>query len=838
MSMTLDNTSRQYWAERAGMSIIVPWEEPKDGGKTLNELYPDGEFTYPEEWIRPYFGQNPVFGFDEVGWVVYVRTYSRETGGHVMETWTDTTRRVWEGNFNIKFTHGQFDKSATLREACRAFHMAWHLGIIPPGRSLWMSGSEYMKTRIGGGDALNNCWGINAEPMPVTGDGPVKVSTPFRFAIDEAMKGGGVGMSIRRKHVEKMPLVKNSVELLIACHHMHPNVDEVKPDFRDSIPAEMVDENTDVYVLEDTRQGWGEALARVIDAHFNGTKRVILDFTSIRPYGKRLTFGGRASGPGPLSKLRKINEIINARYVDEATVLSYYGGFVDYTEMDAREQYQYESGMEGHCVAAEDAEMDWTGKLRPIDCGDICQLCGTIVVAGNIRRTAIILLGDEEDRDFVESKNYAKVGWEPSQWRWSSNNSISIGPDTTYDHLRNNVAPDIYYNGEPGYVNLELAQNYGRIIDGLNPGCDEWVSIFNPCGEISLEGGHYDPDTGMWYGGEPCNLFEISPLNLYLLGFDYIEACEIGARFAYRVTFTEYEWEMTRNTIKKNRRIGVAITGVTDWSIVAFNEHIVTGVDAAGEPMFCKPYVHTLDMMFHAVSLAGKLQAHHNGTNPPIKNTTVKPSGSVSLLLGNAPGQHFHWGDWMIRRVTASVHSPVVDAAIAAGYKVEPKILGRNDDGTPNLDPKTAVIEFVTKAPTAGHPLFRNASQVPLWEQAMVQESLAAYWADNAVSATLNFFKAPKGDTVAEAVILDEIARVLNRAKTRIKSTSLLPYFTGADDEGNPYDQLPYEPITEAEYHARKAKLKGSIIDFFSGVIRDEDLDASFECQGGACPIR
>jgi adenosylcobalamin-dependent ribonucleoside-triphosphate reductase len=693
-----------------------------------------------------------------------------------------------------------------------------------------------MKTRLGGGDALNNCWGINAEPMPVTSKGPVLVSTPFRFGLDEAMKGGGVGMSIRRKHVEKIPLVKNKVELYIACHSTHPNVAEVEPDFTDEIPAGLVDERTDVYVVEDSRQGWGEALARLIDAHFNGTHRVILDFTQIRPYGKKLTFGGRASGPGPLKKFRKINEIINARY-EASLVHDIWGrGDQSYTLYDARAQRAFEAG-QYHYENGWDTPTDWTGKLRPIDCSDIMQLEGTIVVAGNIRRTAIIILGDEEDRDFVESKNYAKVGWEPSQWRWASNNSISIGPETTFEHFRNNVAPDIYYNGEPGYVNLWLAQNYGRIVDGMQPDVDCLVSIFNPCGEISLEGGHYDEQADTWYGGEPCNLFEISPLNCYLLGFDYLEVCEIGARFAYRVTFTEYEWEMTRNTIEKNRRIGVAITGVTDWSIVAFNSNIVQGVDEAGEPIYCPEYIEALDTMYNAVKLAGLLQAKANGTNPPIKNTTVKPSGSVSLVLGNAPGQHFHWGDWMNRRVTASVHSPIVDAAIAAGYHVEPKILGRNTDGTPNYDLKTAVITFPTKAPTAGHPLFRNAAQVPLWEQAMVQESLATYWADNAVSATLNFHKAPKGDLEAEGKVLDEIARVLDRAKTRIKSTSLLPYFTGADDEGNPYDQLPYEPISEQEYLERKAKVK-DIKQFFSGVIRDEELDQSFECQGGHCPIR
>lgn len=120
----------------------------------------------------------------------------------------------------------------------------------------------------------------------------------------------------------------------------------------------------------------------------------------------------------------------------------------------------------------------------------------------------------------------------------------------------------------------------------------------------------------------------------------------------------------------------------------------------------------------------------------------------------------------------------------------------------------------------------------------MVQESLAYVWADNAVSATLNFTRAPKGDKEAEAKVLDEIAQVLFRAKDRIKSTSLLPYFSNTDDNGTPYDQLPYEAITEDEYNRRKAKLKGSLVDFYEGGVVNDDLDESFECSGGNCPVR
>src|SRR5690606_22898162 len=97
-----------------------------------------------------------------------------------------------------------------------------------------------------------------------------------------------------------------------------------------------------------------------------------------------------------------------------------------------------------------------------------------------VRRTALILIGDNDDREFVESKNYAlEANKTASQWRWASNNSVDIGVDTDRETLRG-MAVNIYYNGEPGYVNLELSRNFGRIIDGFQKDIDGEVEVFNP----------------------------------------------------------------------------------------------------------------------------------------------------------------------------------------------------------------------------------------------------------------------------------------------------------------------------------------------------------------------
>jgi ribonucleoside-triphosphate reductase (thioredoxin) len=248
-----------------------------------------------------------------------------------------------------------------------------------------------------------------------------------------------VGVNVQRKYVNQVPKVENRLDLRFICNPNHSDYNtELKPlgvsgvyqDETDGIPF---------FNVPDSREGWAEALGKVIDAHYEGITELVIDISDIRPRGSDIKgFGGIASGPAPLVQmLTKVNEILNRRVGDYVT---------------------------------------------PTEWGDVIQLIGTCVVAGNVRRTALILIGDQDDKEFVESKNYSlEKNKTASQWRWASNNSVDIGVDTDRETLRN-MAVNIYYNGEPGYVSIELSRNFGRIIDGFQADIDGEVEVFNPCG--------------------------------------------------------------------------------------------------------------------------------------------------------------------------------------------------------------------------------------------------------------------------------------------------------------------------------------------------------------------
>jgi ribonucleoside-triphosphate reductase len=769
-----------------------------------------------ESFLEQYRNKQPKWGFGGLGYIVYLRTYARKMfGGNVLERWDQTVQRISEGNFRIEAKRlaeiGKLNgaKVAELTtEMERFYHLVFNLVMTPPGRGLWMSGTEYAEKV---GDAENNCWGVSMRPQPFNSGEEKRVSFAPVFTFDQAMKGGGVGINIQRKYVNQVPKVENALELRFICEPTHADYYSELLNLNVLTSEEGFNAEQDAdysIVVDDSREGWADALRRVIDTHYNGIRRIVIDISDIRPRGTDIKgFGGVASGPAPLvTMLTKVNEILNRRVNDYVT---------------------------------------------PTEWGDVVQLIGTCVVAGNVRRTALILIGDQNDKEYVESKNYSlPQNLEASQWRWASNNSVDISVNTDRETLRN-LSVNIYYNGEPGYVNVELSRNFGRIIDGFQKDIDGEVEIFNPCGEITLP------------NASPCNLFEINLPRVHDLiakGIEgenlYEEVAYLAARYAYRITFRHYEWEATRDVVYRHRRLGVGITGITDWVLMKFGKKAILGFDTEGNAIFNEEVTQELDKLYRYVKDSNIGQASDLDANPSIKVTTVKPSGTVSLLMGCSPGQHYHWAPFMIRRVRMATSAPLIPILEQCGYHIEPAVKGFNADGSYQYDPTTLVVEFPVKAPTADHENFQSAGDVPLREQAALQALLATYWSDNAVSATLSFKKAQakpvyfedgtmlldkfgqpelKVDKREEDAVIDEIADILDRYKGVIKSTSLLPHATDT------YPQMPYEEISEEKYAKMVAKIVAKPWELIDGDIKaeeDEVDDVIGECSSGSCPIK
>jgi ribonucleoside-triphosphate reductase len=425
-------------------------------------------------------------------------------------------------------------------------------------------------------------------------------------------------------------------------------------------------------------------------------------------------------------------------------------------------------------------------KLRSIDVLDICNIIGGIVVSGNVRRSAQIAIGDPDDYLFLRAKNWS-LGNIPN-WRAMSNNTIYADD---FSHISNEIWSNGYIldsetglaKGEPyGFFNLPLSQKYGRLKDGLMkdsnlyPTDEDNVVGTNPCGEISLA------------SYECCNLSE-----LYLNNISSKEELIACAKLLYKtqkaIAALPFIHEETNKIVHKNMRLGLGVTGICQ------------SLDK----------VEWLDLCYKELRKFDKEWSKERGWSRSIKLTTVKPSGTLSLLAGSTPGVHPAYSKYYVRRVRMASNDPLVSYCRDLGYHVEYVI---NFDGSENHD--TVVVEFPCETPDGA--LF--ADDMGVIKQLEMVKKLQEVWSDNAVSVTAYY---------SEEELSDLKQWLSDNYENGIKSVSFLLR------QKHGFKQAPYEEITKEIYESKKSKVK-PVININQN-IGDQALEG-IECEGGSCPIK
>jgi ribonucleoside-triphosphate reductase len=371
--------------------------------------------------------------------------------------------------------------------------------------------------------------------------------------------------------------------------------------------------------------------------------------------------------------------------------------------------------------------------VSSVDIVDTENLIGKCVVAGNVRRSAALALGAHDDREYLSMKNDQDKLY---SHRWGSNNSFEaiVGMDYTWH------AAQSQKNGEPGYIWLNNARTRGRFKDDPRDD-DAQVMGFNPCVEQQLE------------DAELCCLVETYPAKHENYD-DYLKTLKIAYLYGKTVTLVNTHWPETNAIMLKNRRIGLSQSGV----VQAFAKHgrrqLYDWCDKAYD------HVRALD------------EEYSNWLCIPrsVRMTSIKPSGTVSLLNGSTPGIHFPESEYYIRRIRFSNTSDLLDHLKKAGYKMEPDA----------YSPNTTVVEFPVQEPY----FEKSKKDVSMWEQLEIAAQYQHFWADNSVSVTVTFQE-------NEAASLKS---ALEMYETRLKAVSFLAY------KETGYKQAPYEAITQKQY--------------------------------------
>lgn len=527
---------------------------------------------------------------------------------------------------------------------------------------------------------------------------------PFTWAMDLLMLGSGVGYNIQRQYVDKLP--------------------PVNPSF--SAPTRVNTADAD-FIVPDSREGWVKLLGKTLKAAFLADTKPTFSYSTILVRGRGAPikgFGGTASGPEDLCDgIEKISNILEKR-----------------------------AGK----------------KLRPIDCLDIMNIIGSIVVAGNVRRSAQIAIGDPDDVEYLLAKRW-DMGNIPS-WRAMSNNSVVCHD---IKDLHEYFWDGYEGKGEPyGLINLKLSRKIGRLGETDYPDPD--VMGYNPCAEQSLA------------AYETCCLAEVYLPNIESKE-QLLDVCQLLYRINKHSLALPCHLKETEDIVHKNMRMGIGVTGV----LQATEEQ---------RSWLSDTYRRLREFDFK--------YSHAHGFPESVKLTTVKPSGTLSLLPGVTSGCHPAYSQYMIRRIRIAADHPLVQVCREHGYPVEYQ---RNFDGSE--DHSTMVVSFPFAYP-AGTKI---AAEMTAIDQLEVVKWLQANWSDNSVSCTVYYRKEE----------LPEIKKYLAKNyKNNHKSLSFLLH----NEHG--FHQAPLEEITKEAYDALVASTQ--LITH----VDEASFDGGDECASGACPVK
>lgn len=646
------------------------------------------KFKLRESFISKYVDKKPNFGFNGLGEITYLRTYSRLKENGENETWFETVERVVNGIYSIQKEHILkndlgWNEEKAQKSAQEMYERMFTFKFLPPGRGLWACGTPIIEKGLGA--ALNNCGYCSTENIDKD------FTKPFTFMMDMSMLGVGIGFDV--KGAGKVNVSKPTGETII-------------------------------YQIPDTREGWVESLRLLLESYYEENNPINFDYSLIRPAGEIIkTFGGISSGADPLIKLhQQLRDILNKR----------------------NEQY-----------------------LTETDIADMMNLIGVCVVSGNVRRSAQVMLGDINSKEYLDLKNY-EVNPDRANYGWTSNNSVFCDNNTDYTEAANRTG----INGEPGYFWLENAQKYGRLVDGVNWKDKKAVGA-NPCMEQTLE------------NFELCCLVETFPANHETLE-DYKRTLKFAYLYGKSVTLVKTHNKDTNKVLLRNRRIGLSQTGIAQFreknSLETYRIWCVEG--------------------YKTVQHYDEIYSNWLCIPKSIKTTSIKPSGSISLLAGATPGMHYPENDYYIRRIRIGKNSPLLASCQKAGYFTEIDF----------YDASSVVVEIPVEIKC------RTVDKVSIWEQVALAVFIQKWWADNQVSCTITF-------KPEEA---KEIPAILEYFKYDLKAISFLPKV----DKGA-YKQMPYEAISKEKYNI----LISNITALDTSNLKQDSKPELF-CDSTSCEIK
>jgi len=588
------------------------------------------------------------------------------------ETWEEIVDRNKQMHLD-RFPH-------LKNEIEEVYKMVYDKKVLPSMRSLQFAGKPV---------DINNARIFNCSFLPVDD------FRSFSEAMFLLLSGCGVGYSVQSHHVDKLPEIK--------------------------VPTKEKR-----YLINDSIEGWADAVHMLMKAYLKGGARPRFDFRDIRPKGAHLiTAGGKAPGPEPLKEvLFQVQKILDRK----------------------------ENG----------------SKLTALECHDILCHLADAVLSGGIRRAALISLFDFDDEEMLTCKfgNW----WENNPQRGRANNSAVV--------LRHKIAKEEFMGlwekveasnaGEPGFL-FSNDKDFGT----------------NPCAEIALRPYQF------------CNLCEINATDVVDQD-DFNERAKAAAFIGtLQASYTDFHYlrDIWKKTTERDALLGVGITGIASGKLDKIN--LKAGAKLAKE---------------ENARVAALI-----GINKAARVTTVKPSGTSSLVLGCSSGIHAWHDDYYIRRIRVGKN----EAIYTYLSLYHPELL-EDDLFKPN---QQAVISVPQAAPegakTRSESTFDLLERTKRFNVDWVRAGHRKGENYNNVSCTINI----------KAGEWKEVGEWMWENRDSYSAMSCLP-----EDLGT-YKQAPFESITKEEFEQLSASVHNIDLINVVEIGDDTNLVDQAACAGGACEV-
>ena len=591
------------------------------------------------------------------------------------ETWHDLVTRNMDMHIK-KYPHME----AEIREV---YKLVYDKKVLPSMRSLQFGGKsiEISPNRV-----------YNCAYMPID---HVDSFSETMFLL---LGGTGVGYSVQKHHVEKLPDLKK------------PNK-----------------ERTRRYLIGDSIEGWADAIKVLMESYLGyKSSTPIFDFSDIRQKGAMLvTSGGKAPGPQPLKDcIHNITKVLDNK---------------------------------------KDGE-----KLTPIETHDIVCHIADAVLAGGIRRAALISLFSADDEEMISCKSGS--WWEQNAQRGRANNSAVL--------LRHKITKEFFMGlwkrielsgaGEPG-IYLSNDKDWGT----------------NPCCEIALRPFQF------------CNLCEVNASDIESQeDFENrVKAASFIGTLQAGYTDFHYLRDIWKRTTEKDALIGVGMTGI--------GSGVVLGYDMKKAAKMVKE--------------ENERVANLIGINKSARTTTVKPSGTSSLVLGTSSGIHAWHNDYYLRRIRVGKNESIY-SYLANNHPelIEDEFFRPHD---------TAVIAIPQKAPEGSivrhESVFQMLERVKKVSQEWIKPGHRNGQNTHNVSATISV-KEDEWDLVGDWMWNN---------RDFYNGLSVLPY------NGGTYTQAPFEDCTKEDFERLVKTLSDVDLTKVIELQDNTDLRGEAACAGGACEI-